>query len=175
MIQLLKKSVFARVGLCCVLCCVCCGCVGPSDSTLTHRFQQNQKDFETIVAMSNEDARLIRIAPTFTRLDDDWSWPRPQAKWGLTPKRWDEYRGLFTKIGLSGGMYRSQHGKQLFLVAYSSGMMGRGVSLGYAYCGESIPGNPDSLPPCMDHKESYDGDKYRYQKIAANWSIFEEH
>jgi hypothetical protein len=125
--------------------------------------------------MSNEDARLIRIAPDFTRLDTDWSWPRPQSKWGLTQQRWDEYRRLFKTTGLSGGLARSQYGKQVFFIAFSWGMMERGASLGYAYCGESIGSIPEALPPCEDHKDSLEGNTYRYEKIAANWYIFEEH
>jgi hypothetical protein len=176
MISLSRKPFCVRVGLPSVLffACTWCGCIGPSDSALRRKFREERKDFDKLVTMSNEDARLVRIAPDFTRLDNDWSWPRPQSKWGLTPQRWDEYRRLFEKTGLSRGLSRSQYGKQVFLIAYSWGMTERGVSLGYAYCGESI-GGPDSLPPCEGHKDSFDGDKYRYQKIADSWYILEEH
>ena len=50
--------------------------------------------------MSNQDFRIVRIAPSFTWLDDDWSWPRPASKWGLSETRWDEYRRLFREAGL---------------------------------------------------------------------------
>jgi hypothetical protein len=59
-------------------------CSLPSDSELVERFQRNKADFETLVRMSNEDHTLVRIADDFTRLENDWSWPRPESKWGIT-------------------------------------------------------------------------------------------
>jgi len=125
--------------------------------------------------MSDEDARLIRIAPGFTRLVDDWSWPRPESKWGLTQARWDEYRRLFKATGLDEGLYRAPVSKQVFLLAYSEGIVGRGIYLGYVYCGTAAPDPSDSYPPCTERNDSFVGPKYRYQKIADLWYIFEEH
>jgi hypothetical protein len=154
---------------------VLCGCMAPDDSTLLREFQKQKGDFETIVTMSRQDSRLVRIAPTFTRLDDDWSWPRSPAKLGLTSQRWDEYKRLFKRTGLQDGLYSSHAGKQLFLVAYSGGMMGRGEAVGYVYCGDPVTATADSLPPCTDGKQSFTSDKYRYQKISDHWYIFDEY
>lgn len=154
--------------------CLLCGCSVPDDAILIHRFQEHRGAFETLVTMSNEDPHVVRIAYDFTRLDNDWSWPRPESKLGLTPQRWDEYRRLFKETSLTGGLYRSASSKQLFFIAYSSGLTGRGLSLGYAYCGDRI-GLPDSLPPCEAHVDSFTGDNYRYQKIDSAWYVFEEY
>ena len=71
----------------------------PSDQALRARFLANRVDFERLVAMSDEDSHLTRIAPDFTWLDDDVSWPRRNV--GISEQRWNDYRELFR------GMQRS--------------------------------------------------------------------
>ena len=61
--------------------------------------------------------RRVRIAFDFTRLSNDWSWPRPASQWGLTRKRWDEYRRLFKTFGLTGRLYRSSAKNQVLFVS----------------------------------------------------------
>jgi hypothetical protein len=82
---------------------------------------------------------------------------------------------LFKKTGLAGGLYSLRNGKELLLVAYSGGMTGRGELLGYAYCGQTKPAAPDSLPPCMGNGDSFSADNYRYEKIDERWYIFDEY
>jgi hypothetical protein len=150
------------------------GCTPPSDTNLLNRFQRHRNDFQTLVSMSSEDSRVIRIAPDFTRLEDDWSWPRAQTRWGITPQRWDDYRRLFRETGLSGGLYRSPNSKQVFLLAWSEGIVGRGTYLGYVYCGDVPTDGNDSYPPCTEQKDSFEGRKYRYRKIGDQWYIWED-
>src|SRR5229473_3204281 len=42
----------------------------PSDAELEKVFRMHESDFNQLVTMSNLDARVVRIAPTFTWLDD---------------------------------------------------------------------------------------------------------
>jgi hypothetical protein len=78
----------------------------PSDDELIRNFQKNEADFNKLVAMSNEDPKVIRIAPDFTRLENNWRWPRPESELGFSKQRWGEYRALFNKLGLESGISR---------------------------------------------------------------------
>jgi hypothetical protein len=113
------------------------GCEDPSDAKLISTFRLHQKDLETLVAMSDEDARFVRIAPGFAKTDNG-SWAGSQSKGGLTPERWDEYRRLFAEAGLSGGLNR-RYRNEVFLLANTEGIVGHGTALGYVYCGEPLP------------------------------------
>ncbi len=81
----------------------------PSDDQLLTWFARHRADLELLAQMSDEDfaaRRVIRIAPTFTRLVDNWGWPRPETEWGISRDRWDEYRRVFRRVGLDSGLNR---------------------------------------------------------------------
>ena len=54
---------------------------------LAKTFRAHQEEFENLVKMSESDARLIRIAPDFTWLEDNLSWPRPMSELGISEDR----------------------------------------------------------------------------------------
>jgi hypothetical protein len=85
---------------------ICCG--HPKDDALIRRFAAHRQEFERLVQMSDTDTRVIRIAPSFTRLKDDWSWPRPDSLLGFSSERWREYRRLFTALHLRAGLERGE-------------------------------------------------------------------
>ena len=108
----------------------------PPDAVLIRRFETHQRDFARLVAMSNEDARVIRIADDFTRLDSNWAWPRPDSLLGFSRARWDEYRTLFRRLGLESGLSRETEpggSSVVFLTVSSRGIVNHGTSKGYAY------------------------------------------
>ena len=82
---------------------------------------------------------------------------------------------MFKRADLEGGLYSIHSGKELFLVAYSAGMMGRGQSLGYVYCGDDVPVAAISFPPCVERSGRSTTDHYQFEKIEERWYIFEEH
>ena len=88
----------------------------PSDDQLLDWFARNRSDLERLVRMSDEDfaaCGVIRVAPTFTRLVDNWGWPRAESEWGISRDRWDEYRRVFRRAGLNDGLNRDgeRHGQ----------------------------------------------------------------
>src|SRR5438270_13449692 len=97
----------------------------PSDDVLIHNFQNNEADFNKLVSMSNEDSKVIRIAYDFTRLENNWAWPRPDSELGFSKQRWDQYRALFDKLGLKSGISRESDstGPIIFMTAFSKGMV----------------------------------------------------
>jgi hypothetical protein len=65
----------------------------PTEKELRAQFFEHKTEINMLLKMQHEDSKVIRIAPTFTRLSNDWSWPRKEI--GFSEKRWDEYRHLF--------------------------------------------------------------------------------
>src|SRR6266478_690979 len=117
--------------------------------------------------MAEEDSQLTRIAPDFTWLVDDVSWPRPNV--GLSPERWDSYRALFKETGASHGVFRRQGAPGVFLIASAEGIAGRGSSKGYVFA--RVP-----LEPIL---ASLDGsvagvkrEALAYKRIEPDWYLY---
>lgn len=113
----------------------------PSDKALSKRFQRHRPELETLVRMLQEDGNLSRVADEFTCLKDDRDWPRPESKWGITRRRWDEYRRLFRKVGLIEGLEKDQAGN-VYFIFHSEGLVTHGASKGLVYC--TNRGDPDA-------------------------------
>lgn len=152
-------------------------CAAPSDASLSRRFQRHRAELETLVRMSQEDANVVRVAETFTRVKNNWNWPRPQSEWGVTPERWGQYRLLFTDVGLSAGLQKDEAGN-VYLIVHTEGFVDHGSEKGFVFCGHV--GKPDDvfLPCAEQHAEGkrgqhdgYEGSAYR--RLADNWYIFE--
>jgi hypothetical protein len=99
--------------------------------------ENHKAEFERLVRMANEDysrAKVIRVADDFTRLEHNWGWPRPEAEWGISRVRWNEYRSLFRTLQLPAGLQRGgerNDGVQFML--YGVGMAGEGREYGYLW------------------------------------------
>jgi hypothetical protein len=109
-------------------------CDPPSLATLQSRFPRQRRDLETIISMSDRDAQFIRIDP-------DWLQTREREfheyspETGITQERWDEYRRLFARNGITQGIQRDPESKDAFILVKSVGLLNRGYSNGYLYCG----------------------------------------
>jgi hypothetical protein len=101
-----------------------------SGNELLDRMKLHKDDLNTLLAMANEDRHVVRIAPDFTRLEDDWSWPR--AKIGFSVDRWNTYRELFAKAGIAEGIERERDMVFFFVSAVGLGN-GHGTTKGYGY------------------------------------------
>lgn len=80
----------------------------PSDGELMRRFEDNRDAFSQLVAMSDQDSNVIRVAPDFTRLKTNWQWPREDSLLGFSRHRWDQYRSLFRTLQLQTGLFRDR-------------------------------------------------------------------
>jgi hypothetical protein len=158
----------------------CCGCSGlPPDNDLLQGFKSHRADLEKLLEMSNEDKHVVRIAPTFTRLEDDWRWPRPGLKLGFSEERWESYKQLFQKIGIPYGIQRE--GDIVFFDVAGVGLgNGHGAGKGYAYI-------PKVVPPLVTLDSLDDGsvrkaiaahpDLYRktlIERVVGNWYLFRD-
>ena len=160
-----NTAVYARLVSALFLLGTVTACCGPSEHALRTGFQEHKSDLEAIVQLSNMDTRVVRIAPAFTRLSDDWSWPRPKNKWGLTESRWNRYRQLFRQAGIQEGISR-EDGKISFLVK-NCGLSISGSSSGYVYCQET-------LSPVVEHLSDLRSKGTAYVHLEGNWYLFYE-
>ena len=150
----------------------------PSDDELLRNFQTYEAGLNRLVIMSNEDARVIRIAPDFTRLVDNWSWPRPESEIGLSRQRWDEYRSLFSQLELPVGLERFGQSDEV-LIQFPVSTRGLGVSgsaKGYAYSERELFPLLDSLDE-ESVKRFYERERPEqsialYRRIRENWYLF---
>lgn len=147
-----------------------CGCTGRprSDAWMRRHLQKNETKFVRLVQMSNYDhhnSKVIRIADDFTRLEDNWAWPRPADSWGITESRWDEYRALFRELKLPAGLQRGGNNyEQVLFMFHGVGLGGSGQEYGLLW----TPNEPVSLdePGFTFKTEHIQGDWYLY-----DWDI----
>jgi hypothetical protein len=149
-------------------------CAHPSDAELLERFETHQAEFLRLVAMSDTDSTVIRIASDFTRLDSNWGWPRAESLLGFSQDRWDQYRSLFRRLKLQSGLSReklSDSTPVVFLTAHSVGIVNRGSSKGYAYARREL--EPVLLSLDTDLPSIQGGKKHgvAYRKIGSGWYL----
>jgi len=144
----------------------------PSDIQLIEDFQHHEADFNKLVNMANEDAKVVRITNDFTWLDNNMSWPRPKAELGFSTQRWDEYRGLFKQLNLAAGINRREEiPDAIFFIASSEGAFLRGTEKGYAY----LRKEPALLVDSLDRIDFQVKSKVPvYKKIKSNWYLYYE-
>lgn len=140
------------------------GCCRRRESQLIGNFERNFETLGSIRDMFDEDRKLVRVAPAFTRLENDWSWPRPKEKLGFSEERWVQYRKLFETAGVKDGIQRD--GAYVFFFVQSCGLGVSGVSRGYAYSKEA----PSKL---LKSLRDHDGKGIGFVRIRENWFLFE--
>jgi hypothetical protein len=129
------------------------GCGVPSDSKLREKFFHERSNFVELVRMSNEDEHVSLIMPNFTYLDTDASWPRKDI--GFSEERWNEYRRMFRKLGINGGLVRRTDytPSTVFIAAYASGGVLASSDKGYVY-------SPRPLSPLVSSLDVFPRERY---------------
>ena len=135
-----------------------------SEESLRSKFEKNFETLCEIHEMLKKDAHLVRVAPDFTRLVDDWSWPRPKEKVGLSEVRWNTYRSLFEKAGIRDGIQRD--GPYVWFFVSAVGLSVTGASRGYVYT-EEKPSR--SIARLDDFHE----DDVAFIPLRCNWYLFQ--
>jgi hypothetical protein len=151
------------------VCLLFAGCGLTSDSRLETVFRKNQPDFDRLVAMSQQDTGFRVIASSFTHAYS----PDGAA---LSQDRWNEYRRLFSKLGISGGLAHSDSLKAaVFFLADGRGLfVTNGLYKGYAYC-ETPPfpmvNSVDAMPRNLYDKN---GHAIAFKALGGNWYLYRE-
>ena len=144
-----------------------------SDASLKSLFLKHRNDFQTLVAMAKEDVHLTRIAPDFTALDDDVSWPRKNV--GISEERWNAYKKLFQSVNAPKGITNDIGNSRVLFPIVLAGMVPAGFEKGLVY--SATPLSPvlrslDERPP----KQYWDdrGHVLVYKQIEDHWYIYFE-
>jgi hypothetical protein len=152
-------------------------CTPPSLETLQRRFPKQRKDLETILAMSNQDSQLLRIDPDWLATASAQYMQYDKAS-GITEKRWNEYRRLFSRNNITQGIQRVPDSDDAFILVKSEGLLNRGFSNGYLYCGARPV---HRYPPCTRSSESgsheFEGpgdEGYSFIKLDGGWYAFSD-
>jgi len=139
------------------------------DEALIKRFYRYEKDFETLAQMAAEDSKVTRIANDFTWLENNAAWPRPGSELGFSRERWENYRRLFNKLGIKGGISRKGHPETIFLLSSTTGLATGGDEKGYAYCGHEPTPLVDSLDSIPIEVKSL---QQVYKRVKGNWYLY---
>jgi hypothetical protein len=150
----------------------------PSDTSLTRQFFQHKDDIDRILAMMNQDVQMNSVAPNFLYKEDNASWPRPEAEWGISPQRWSEYKALFAKVGSKAGSIRRERSSDVMIDVWGVGIVPSGTSVSYLHCGSSGNGLEHTEPPCLKRDAAGSGQykwlSYRYTRLTDDWYIYQE-
>jgi len=144
----------------------------PSDAALESVFRNHQADFELLLSMSRADSKVMRIAPDFTWLVDDASWPRPEDKLGFSEERWNQYRELFRKLSLQSGLLTYRDQGTTYFLASSKGLVTGGSGKGYVYSEKELIPVSSSLDDISTETLKSSSNGMVYKKIGGNWYLF---
>jgi len=142
----------------------------PKDATLVARFADQRGDFDKLLRMSNEDSKLLRIAADFTwvageKKTGEIGKDRPL---GFSPERWEEYKAVFSKLGLRGGLVRSEDGTMIMLIAHAQGIVPAGLEKGYVFT--TVPLNCDA--ESLDIPGALRERKFACKELGGNWYLY---
>jgi len=132
-----------------------------SDQQMIENFQSHQQEFEELRAMLLQDKAISIIG-------EDWTDPPDPIVVGVSKSRISEYRRIFKKINIAGGIRRYADDEGLELIASSQGYVVHGSSKSYVYSSE-VPGE---LSQNLDNMSSANhplGQGYR--RIQGNWYL----
>lgn len=142
------------------------GCSREPDELSVRRFYDtNKPTLERLLAMSNQDyseSKVIRIAHHFTRLENNWAWPRPESEWGITTARWKEYKSLFSSVGLPYGLNRDgKEYQEVYFPVWGEGIADNSREKGVVF----------SLTVQSDLQQ--ESQRITYKSLAEHWYYYE--
>lgn len=130
-----------------------CGPLQPGDWMLKLRYQLHRSELARIVAMLHEDPQMTRIASDFLWTQDNVAWPRPESQWGITNRRWDDYREIFKQANFEAGAARRGNDVKIFV--WSWGIVAGGSIISYLHCGSPTSGETGLREPaCLQQNET---------------------
>jgi hypothetical protein len=95
----------------------------------------------------------------------------------ITREHSDEYSQLFARNDITQGIQRDPEARDAFIIVKSVGLLNRGNSNGYLYCG---PGPNHRYPPCFssqpfgEHPYKPGDEAYSFRKLADRWYAYSE-
>lgn len=158
----------------CAVCCVVFAGNGPSsrfsDAGLRSLFFKHRHSFEKLAAMAQEDNHLVRIAPDFTWLDNDYAWPRKNI--GISEQRWNEYRVLFRRTHVSDGILKDINPPRIYFPVETYGLVPTGFEKGFAYSQASLHPLLRTLDKKPPDKLWHGSHLLVYESLDGHWYLF---
>jgi hypothetical protein len=148
----------ASMFLCLVIADPFGGSAHPTDSAM---LQKQRATLDELVRMIAEDAKLVRLAPEFTRPED------PGAT-GVSAERIAAYRRLCAETGIAHGF--SHYGDAIEFIVHTQGLSISGSAKGFIYAANAaddamvVDGDLDAAAASL-----YDKDVRLERKIDDNW------
>ncbi len=152
-------------------------CQPPTVGSLASRFAGKRPDLEKILAMSDQDAQLAVIDPSWLMKFDGPELLGYSPESGISAERWDEYRRVFRRIGATQGIRRSAPKGDAFIIIKSFGILANGISSGYLYC---APRAQHQYAPCSSaeqqgkHPYSPGDEAYEFIKVTDRWFAYSQ-
>lgn len=142
------------------------GCFSePAESDIGLLFRAKRPILERLVEMSNEDyerTSVTRIAPDFTRLENNWGWPRPENELGMSVERWEEYKKLFQAAEVHTGLDRAgEDSEGVMFFVWGFGIADNSQSKGIVY----FPKPPLNI--------AVESQRVTYKPLADGWYYYE--
>lgn len=127
-----------------------------ADQDLISGLEVDKVKYQRLVSMFREDAPVTEVHP---------NWINPDKV--ISQARWDDYKVLFSELGLDSGM-RSWGGESIWFISTSQGLVTGGSSKGYMYKPES----PHPLFTSLDKiPKGLESNVKGYRKISDDWYI----
>jgi hypothetical protein len=143
--------------------------VHPLDKTLEEIFWANENEFNQLILMSKVDSKVIRITKDFTWLENNYQVPRPESELGFSVEHWDEYKNLFVKLKLNGGLLQYPDQGIIYLIASNKGLVTGGSNKGYAFSTKELPSTFGSLDE-IQYKSKKGATIYK--NIKGSWYLY---
>ncbi len=142
----------------------------PTDAEREARFREDRKDFERLVAMSDEDPKVIRIAYDFTSVlgEKQTGTTGKDRPIGFSQERWDAYKDFFGRLGLEAGITRSEDGNLINFTAYTRGLSTGGIEKGFMF--SRIPVN--CVVSSLDDLKALQGREFACKSLEGNWFLY---
>ena len=138
------------------------GCWPASEVDLRQQFYNHKKAIQEILEMQRQDSKVVRIAPDFTRLENDWNWPRKEI--GFSEDRWNAYRALFREAGITDGI-QNDDGYVFYFVS-DEGIVGSGRSRGFVFTNTAPKNIVKGFDACPATEEPC------YVALEGHWYLF---
>lgn len=152
-------------------------CQPPSVNSLASRFEGKRPDLEKILEMSDQDAQLSVIDPTWLMKFNGPQFVGYSAESGISLQRWEEYRRIFGRVGATQGIRRSTPKGDVFIIIKSFGILENGASAGYLYCAS---GAEHKYAPCSSNEKSgkhpyaEGNEAYEFVRVADYWYAYSQ-
>ena len=136
----------------------------PSDQVMEQRLRSQQAEFDELITMLQEDSDVIRLDNTHVFLNESSDRIIPQP-------RLEQYRRLFIKLGLEGGIHRYKP-EVIRLIASTGGMLVPTSEKSYVHSTTELTPLVDSLDE-VNRKNRGDQTPV-YKKVFGNWYLYYE-